>query len=397
MFENLPTAPPDSILGLAELFNKDPRSNKVNLTSGVYRDEQGLTPVLETVKEAEKRLIASEKSKTYLGIDGHPDYLRLVVDLVLGKSIDTSRVAAIQSPGGTGALRLGAETVAKFFPSARIWVSNPTWANHNSIFEAAGLKVETYKYLGADKLSLDADAMLEQIEKEGREGDLICLHACCHNPTGIDLTATNWTSLSELLLKKRMIPFVDYAYQGFGDGIDQDGAGLREIIKLNPEVFICSSFSKNFGLYSERVGAFLAISGKASSTEPMLSQLKQTVRANYSNPPRHGASVVATILADSGLRKQWEAEVAAMRSRIAELRTKFVEGMANATNKRDFSFLLKQRGMFSYTGLTPTDVDWLKKEKAVYLVGTGRINVAGISQSNLDYLCESIAECLAAA
>ncbi len=396
MYQHLPTAPPDSILGLADVFNKDVRTNKVNLTVGVYRDEQGRTPVLASVKEAEKRLISDEKSKTYLGIDGHPEFLRLVVELVLGRSVDANRVAAVQSPGGTGALRIGAETIGKFFPNSRFWVSNPTWANHNSIFEAAGLKVETYTYLGADKISCDINAMLRQLDEQGREGDLVCLHACCHNPTGIDPTSADWTKIAQLLQKKKMIPFVDYAYQGFGEGLEEDGVGLRELLKFNSEAFVCSSFSKNFGLYSERVGAVLSVSETSAGAEPMLSQLKQTVRANYSNPPRHGASTVATILNDASLRKQWEDEVTDMRDRISEMRSKFVAGMAATSSKRDFGFLLNQKGMFSYTGLTPLQADWLKKEKAIYLVGTGRINVAGLSNSTLPYVCESIAECLAA-
>ncbi len=396
MFQHLPTAPPDSILGLADVFNKDPRQNKVNLTVGVYRDEQGRTPILESVKEAERRLITDEKSKTYLGIDGHPEYLNSVVDLVIGPAVEKNRVAVVQSPGGTGALRIGAETVGKFFGNARAWVSNPTWANHNSIFEAAGLKVETHPYLGADKTSFDLNAMLSHLDQYGREDDLVCLHACCHNPTGIDPTVADWTKISQLMQKKRMIPFIDYAYQGFGEGLTEDGVGLRELLKLNPEAFICASFSKNFGLYSERVGAVFAISEQATSTDAMLSQLKQTVRANYSNPPRHGASTVAIILNDPQLRKQWEGEVATMRNRISEMRTKFVEGMSATKTKRDFRFLLSQKGMFSYTGLNPMQADWLKKEKAIYLVGTGRINVAGISNATLGYLCDSIAECLAA-
>lgn len=396
MFQSIPTAPPDSILGLAEVFNKDPRTNKVNLTVGVYRDEQGQTPILESVKEAERKLVKDEKSKTYLGIDGHPDYLRLVVELIFGSKIESRRVAAVQSPGGTGALRIAAETVARFYPDARVWVSNPTWANHNSIFEAAGLKVETYPYLSSDKTSLDMNAVLTHLKQHGREADLVCLHACCHNPTGIDPSVSDWTAISKLLQSKRMIPLVDFAYQGFGDGLVEDCSGLYELLAHNPEAFVCSSFSKNFGLYSERVGAVLAVSEQASSTEAMLSQLKQTVRANYSNPPRHGAATVAAILADSQLRQQWEGEVSAMRHRISTMRAQFVNGMMAIQNKRDFRFLLNQKGMFSYTGLTPLQADWLKKEKAIYLVGTGRINVAGISPATLGYLCDSIAECLSA-
>ncbi len=396
MFQSLPTAPPDAILGLADVFQKDPRDKKINLTVGVYRDEQGQTPILASVKEAERRLLSEETSKGYLGIDGHPGYVRHVVELALKDAADSSRVAAVQSPGGTGALRIGSETVAKFFPHSRIWVSNPTWANHNAIFAAGGLAVETYPYLGNDKTSLDLDAMLNHLEAQGRVGDLVCLHACCHNPTGIDPTAEDWIKIADLIKRKKMIPFVDYAYQGFGDGLYEDGVGLRTLLAVNPEAVICSSYSKNFGLYSERVGAVMVVHESASSVPATLSQLKQTVRANYSNPPRHGASTVALILGDAKLRTQWEAEVTSMRERISKMRTSFVQGMAKTSSKRDFSFLLHQKGMFSYTGLTPMQADWLKSERAIYLVGTGRINVAGISESSLSFLCESIAECLAA-
>jgi aspartate aminotransferase len=396
MFQHLPTAPPDAILGLTDIFAKDPRPHKINLTVGVYRDERGQTPVLDSVKEAERRLIIEEKTKGYLGIDGHPGYLRAVVGLVTDGAIDADRVAAVQSPGGTGALRIGAETIAKFFPQARVWVSNPTWANHHSIFEAAGLKVESYPYLGADKTSLDLPAMLQCLEDQGRAGDLVCLHACCHNPTGIDPQPAAWEEIAKLLAAKGMLPFIDYAYQGFGDGLSEDGHAIRTLLAANPEAVICSSFSKNFGLYSERIGAVMAVLERGEHREAMLSQLKQTVRANYSNPPRHGAAVVASILEDPTLRQQWEGEVAAMRMRISAMRQQFVEGMAKTDATRDFRFLLQQKGMFSYTGLTPLQADWLKKERAIYLVGTGRINVAGISPQTLDYLCQSIADCLQA-
>jgi aspartate aminotransferase len=396
MFQSLPTAPPDAILGLADVFQKDPRDKKINLTVGVYRDEQGQTPILASVKEAERRLLSEETSKGYLGIDGHPGYVRQVVELALKDAAELNRVAAVQSPGGTGALRIGAETAAKFFPHARIWVSNPTWANHNAIFAAGGLAVETYPYLGNDKTSLDLDAMLSHLETQSRAGDLVCLHACCHNPTGIDPTAEDWAKIADLMKRKKLIPFVDYAYQGFGDGLYEDGVGLRALLAVNPEAVICSSYSKNFGLYSERVGAVMVVHESATSVAATLSQLKQTVRANYSNPPRHGASTVALILGDAALRAQWEAEVTAMRERISKMRTSFVQGMAKTNAKRDFTFLLNQKGMFSYTGLTAMQADWLKTERAIYLVGTGRINVAGISESSLTFLCESIADCLAA-
>jgi len=396
MFQSLPTAPPDAILGLADIFQKDPRGNKVNLTVGVYRDEQGQTPILKCVKEAERRLLVEETSKGYLGIDGHPEFVRQVVELALKNAADASRVAAVQTPGGTGALRIGAETVGKFFPASRVWVSNPTWVNHNSIFATSGLTVETYPYLGADKTSFDLEAMLAHLETEGRAADLVCLHACCHNPTGIDPRPEDWVRIADLLQRKRMIPFVDYAYQGFGEGLYEDSLGLRTLLAVNPEAVVCSSYSKNFGLYSERVGAVMVVHEDSSSVAATLSQLKQTVRANYSNPPRHGAASGALSLGDPVWRAQWETEVTAMRERISSMRRSFVEGMSKTNATRDFSFLLNQKGMFSYTGLTAMQADWLKTERAIYLVGTGRINVAGINESSMKFLCQSIAECLAA-
>jgi aspartate aminotransferase len=396
MFQSLPLAPPDSILGLTDVFNKDPRSEKVNLTVGVYKDETGQTPILQTVKLAESKLLAQEKSKGYLGIEGHPEYLKLVSELALKGAVDLDRVSAAQTPGGTGALRVGAEMISTHFPGSRIWVSNPTWANHNSIFAASKLQVETYPYLSSDKTSLGFSEMIDHLTQHGRAGDFVCLHACCHNPTGIDPSAENWSTIASLLKEKRMIPFIDYAYQGFGDGIAEDGLGIRTLLQHNPEAVLCSSYSKNFGLYSERVGAVMVINESASGKEATLSQLKQTVRSNYSNPPRHGAATVAVILGDAELRKAWEGEVDAMRSRIASMRQQFVEGMKAVNSIRDFSFLLAQKGMFSYTGLTPMQADWLKKERAIYLVGTGRINVAGISPSNLPRLCQSISDCLIA-
>ena len=394
MFQTLPTAPPDAILGLADIFQKDPRENKINLTVGVYRDEKGQTPILDCVKEAERRLVDEEKSKGYLGIDGHTEYLRLVVDLVLKGAVDADRVASVQSPGGTGALRIGAETVGRFFASSRVFVSNPTWANHHSIFAAGSLGVETYPYLASDKTSLDLGAMLDYLQTHGRAGDLVCLHACCHNPTGIDPQLEDWQAIAELLKRKKMIPFIDYAYQGFGDGLHDDGQSVRTLLAANPEAIVCSSFSKNFGLYSERVGAVMIVHENPSGVAATLSQMKQTVRANYSNPPRHGAATVAMILGDEKLRSKWEQEVTAMRVRISKMRTSFVDRMTATQAERDFRFLLNQKGMFSYTGLTPMQADWLKTERAIYLVGTGRINVAGISDANLGFLCQSIADCL---
>ena len=396
MFEFLPTAPPDSILGLSDAFAKDSRANKINLTVGVYKDEQGRTPISATVKKAEEILLRTETSKGYMPIEGHPGYLKAVVDLVFGKSIDTERVAAAQTPGGTGALRVGADTVAKHFPGTRIWLSNPTWANHGSIFQAAGLETPVYPYLTADKTALDFSAMLGELKAQGRRGDLVCLHACCHNPTGIDPTSDQWQEISDLLSVKQMIPFVDFAYQGFGDGLEADSIPLHTLLKKNVEAIVCNSFSKNFGLYSERVGTVMLVGKEAKTTEAALSQIRQAIRCNYSNPPRHGAATVATILCDPALRAEWVTEVDGMRNRISQMRAMFIDGMKASNANRDFSFLNRQKGMFSYSGLNSMQADWLKKERGIYIVGTGRINVAGMATSTMPTLCAAIAESIQA-
>ena len=396
MFEFLPTAPPDSILGLSDAFAKDSRANKINLTVGVYKDEQGRTPISATVKKAEEILLRTETSKGYMPIEGHLGYLKAVVDLVFGKSIDTERVAAAQTPGGTGALRVGADTVAKHFPGTRIWLSNPTWANHGSIFQAAGLETPVYPYLTADKTGLDFSAMLGELKLQGRRGDLVCLHACCHNPTGIDPTSDQWQEISELLSEKQMIPFVDFAYQGFGDGLEADSIPLHTLLKKNDEAIVCNSFSKNFGLYSERVGTVMLVGKEAKTTEAALSQIRQAIRCNYSNPPRHGATTVATILTDPTLRAEWVTEVDGMRTRISQMRSMFIGGMKASNANRDFSFLNRQKGMFSYSGLNTMQADRLKKERGIYIVGTGRINVAGMATSTMPTLCAAIAECIQA-
>lgn len=372
------------------------RPGKINLTVGVYKTEDGATPILATVKKAEVKLLNTENTKGYMPIEGHTEYLRRVVDLVFGSELDHARVAAAQTPGGTGALRVGADTVAKHFPGTRIWLSNPTWANHGSIFQAAGLEPVVYSYLSSDKTSLDFAAMVQDLESNGRRGDLVCLHACCHNPTGIDPTLAQWEQIAELLARKGMIPFVDFAYQGFGDGLEEDAKPLHTLLKKNPEAIVCSSFSKNFGLYSERVGAVMLVGSEASKTEAALSQIRQAIRCNYSNPPRHGASTVATILSDPALRTEWVAEVNGMRNRISQMRTMFIEGMKKTGIDRDFSFLASQKGMFSYSGLNSMQADWLKSERAIYIVGTGRINVAGMAPQTMDTLCTAIADCLRA-
>lgn len=390
MFESISQAPPDAILGLTEAFAADPNPHKISLAVGVYKDASGQTPVLRCVKAAERRLIDSEKTKTYLGIEGLPDYRNHVRELLFGEAVEKTRVAVVQTPGGTGGVRVAADFIAGQFPHATVWVSNPTWENHINIFTAAGLATQSYRYLDAARTGLDFEAMVEDLTSKAKPGDVVLLHACCHNPTGVDPTVEQWEAIAKLLSEKRLLPLVDFAYQGFGQGIQEDAAGLHCILKSCDELLVASSFSKNFGLYSERVGAAVMVAGDANAATAGLSQLKRVVRSNYSNPPRHGAAVVATVLEDQELKTMWHEELAEMRSRIAEMRRALVDSLTAGGAKRDFSFLLHQSGMFSYTGLTPMQVDRLRSEEHVYIVGSGRINVAGITPSNLPALTKSL-------
>jgi aspartate/tyrosine/aromatic aminotransferase len=396
MFSTLTLAPPDSILGLTEAFKKDPNPEKINLGVGVYEDEQGHTPVLECVKRAELRLLQEESSKNYLGIAGLAEYDRAVLELLFGRDgapIASGRAAAVQTPGGTGALRVAADFLSKHFPTARIWFSKPTWANHPQVFAAAGVPCEYYPYLNAAGTGLDFEGMLAGLSTI-QSGDVVCLHACCHNPTGIDPTLDQWRRIAAVLADRKLLPLVDFAYQGFGDGLEEDAAGLREICARCPEALICSSFSKNFGLYGERVGALTITAADAAACDAALSQVKICVRSNYSNPPKHGAAIVGLILGDAELRGLWERELAAMRERIRSVREMLVERLAAKGVKGDYSFITRQRGMFSFSRLTQMQVDELRNRHSIYIVGGGRINVAGIRQSNIDRLCEKVADVL---
>jgi aspartate aminotransferase len=397
MFDSLPLAPPDAILGLAEAFKQDPNPRKINLSVGVYKDEQGNTPILACVKEAERRLLASERSKGYLSIEGHPDYAARVQELLFGprhEVLSARRAVTAQTPGGTGSLRVAADFLKKHFPSASVWLSKPTWANHAAIFSAAGLPVQAYSYIDAAGRGLDFPAMraaLLQIPA----GDVVLLHACCHNPTGIDPTPAQWKEIAEAVRQRGLLPLVDFAYQGFGEGLLEDAAGLRELAAAGQELLVCSSFSKNFGLYGERVGALTVVATSAEPAQRALSQVRISIRTNYSNPPTHGAAIVATVLGDAELRRQWEQELAAMRDRIHQMRRLFVETMRKKAPHHDLSFLERQKGMFSFSGLTNLQVDELRTKHAIYVVGNGgRINVAGMTHENMEPLCTAIAAVL---
>jgi len=393
-FAPIQTAPPDAILGLTEAFVADQSPAKMNLSVGVYKDAGGQTPILRCVKEAERRLIDSEATKSYLPIDGIADYREHVRRLVFGDSSDALRIAVLQTPGGTGALRVAAGFLTCQLSPIRIWISNPTWANHPAVFAAAGLRTESYRYLATDRTSFDFGGMIDDLESKPSAGDAVLLHACCHNPTGVDPTPEQWSQIAAVIAQRGLLPVIDFAYQGFGTGIESDAASLRVILDACDEAIVCSSFSKNFGLYSERVGALSVVTATVETAAAVQSQLKKLVRSNYSNPPQHGAAVVTTVLNDDELTRLWEEEVTEMRVRIKRLRALFVETMQATGRGHDFSFLLKQNGMFSFSGLNQMQVDRLKNEHSIYIVGSGRINVAGMSEQQMDTLCAAVAHVL---
>jgi len=392
MFENVQVAPPDPILGLTELFKADPNPAKINLSVGVYQDAQGRTPVLASVKEAEKRILEQESTKGYLPMTGEPVYCAKVQELLFGENheiISAKRAATAQCPGGTGALRVAGDYINKVHPGAKIWLSNPTWANHNTIFEAAGLECKSYSYRDPKSNGLDFEALCASI-KTIPKGDVILLHGCCHNPTGIDPTPEQWSVIGGLLAAQGVLPLVDFAYQGLADGIVEDRAGLLELCKKVKQMLVCSSFSKNFGLYRERTGALTLVADSAEQAATVMSQVKLRIRYNYSNPPSHGGQIVATVLSDPKLKAQWIEEVAGIRNRINEMRHLFVKTLKDKGVAQDFSTIIEQRGMFSFSGLTKEQVEKLRTQYSIYIVGSGRINVAGMTPDNMDRLCEAI-------
>ncbi len=396
MFESIQTAPPDPILGLTEAFKQDSNPDKINLSVGVYQDGNGKTPILATVKEAERRLLTEENSKSYMPIPGDPTYGRLVRELVFGKDhpiLSGGRGATAHCPGGTGGLRVAGDYLHKLHPDAAIWLSDPTWANHPAVFTAAGVEVKTYAYRDPATNGLDFGAMLDSL---GRipAGDVALLHASCHNPTGIDPSVEQWSQIGEVLAERGVLPLVDFAYQGFADGIDQDAAGLRALCEKVDQLLVCSSFSKNFSLYRERTGALTLVGATAEQVGKVMSQVKVVIRANYSNPPAHGAAIVAVVLQDEALRADWEVEVAEMRDRINGMRRLFVDRLAAKGVERDFSSIIEQRGMFSFSGLDKDQVAALREKYAIYIVGSGRINVAGMTEANIERLCDAVASVL---
>lgn len=396
MFEAIKPAPPDAILGITEAFRRDPNPQKINLSVGVYKDETGATPILPSVQEAKRRLLETERDAAYLPIDGDPRFNRLASELVLtdrSSILAEQRAATMQTPGGTGALRVAADLLHRVLPDATVWVTTPTWPNHPKVFQAAGLRVEQLRYFDAAQNRLDFAGLLEDLESVPA-GDVVCLHGCCHNPTGADPSPEQWERIARVLQDRAVFPLLDFAYQGFGRGLDEDAQGVRTVLEHVPEAFLAVSFSKNFGLYRERTGALIAVAEQPEHAANVLSQLKACARANYSNPPYHGAAVVKTILDDERLRGQWLADLTQMRERIRSMRTLFVKTMSALRPDRDFSFIEQQNGMFSFSGLTPEQVDRLRDEFSVYVVRNGRINVGGMTPQNMQRLCEAIAAVL---
>ena len=394
LFSSVELAPRDPILGLNEQFAADPNPNKVNLGVGVYFDENGKLPLLACVQAAEKTMMATPKPRGYLPIDGIAAYDNAVKKLVFGADSDVvkqGRVATVQALGGTGGLKIGADFLKKLNPSAKVLISDPSWENHRALFTQAGFEVSTYRYYDSGKRGVDFDGMLADL-KAAAPGTIVVLHACCHNPTGYDITPADWDRVIEVVKAGKLTPFLDLAYQGFAEGIAEDGAVVGKFVAAGLDVFVSTSFSKSFSLYGERVGALSVVCATKEEADKVLSQLKIMIRTNYSNPPTHGGAVVATVLNDATLRAQWEQELAGMRLRIKAMRRKLVDGLKAAGVKQDMGFITTQVGMFSYSGLTKDQMVRLRSEFGVYGTDTGRMCVAALNSKNIDYVCQAIAK-----
>ncbi len=391
-FGGVARVPGDPILGLMDAFRTDPNPAKIDLGVGVYKDAQGLTPIPRAVKEAERLLLQRETTKTYMGGHGDPLFGERLLALVFGEGaalLENGRAGATQTPGGTGALRLAGEFIARVLPGRGIWLSDPTWPIHETLFAAAGLTVNHYPYVNRDN-RLDVEAMLAALERVP-QGDVVLLHACCHNPTGFDLSQDDWRRVLDVVRARELLPLLDFAYQGFGDGLEEDAWAVRLFAEALPESLVTSSCSKNFGLYRERTGALLVRCDDAERLQDVRSQLASLARNLWSTPPAHGAAVVATILADDSLRGTWIEELDAMRRRVATLRGGLVEALQPFGLAERFAHVGRQRGMFSYTGLSAEQVARLRQEHSVYLVSSGRANVAGLDEARLGDLARAIA------
>jgi aspartate aminotransferase len=396
MFDVLNPMPADSILGLSEAYKNDTHSDKVDLGVGVYRDESGNTPILASVKRAEALLIADQDSKAYINPVGDPLYVQGMQELIYGKShpaLLARQIASVQTPGGCGALRLGAELVGRANADTTVWMSNPSWANHKPLFGDAGLEIKEYPYYDVEAKGIDFDGMMNTLQQVG-QGDLVLLHGCCHNPTGADLSQSQWQAVAKLAQDRGFTPFVDIAYQGFGEGLDEDAYGVRLLAESVPELVVAASCSKNFGLYRERAGMLSVLSTSVGQAQTAVSHALNLARGNYSMPPSHGPAIVGRLLNDETLFAQWQGEVTEMRDRMKGLRTLLVDQLAAAGVGSGFDHIKSQHGMFSFLGVNVDQVTRLREEFSVYMVNSSRINIAGISQNNIEYLAKAIAAVL---
>ncbi|SAI42279.1 aromatic-amino-acid aminotransferase [Bordetella ansorpii] len=396
LFASVELAPRDPILGLNEQYNADTRPGKVNLGVGVYYDDEGRIPLLGAVRKAEVARVEAAAARGYLPIEGIPGYNKGAQALLLGADSPLAaagRVLTAQALGGTGALKIGADFLRQLLPKSKVLISDPSWENHRALFERAGFPVGTYTYYDAATHGLNFDGMLADL-KSAPANTIVVLHACCHNPTGVDPTAEQWRQIADVVKANGLVPFLDIAYQGFGDGLQEDASVVRMFADLDVTMLISSSFSKSFSLYGERVGALTVVAGDKEEAGRVLSQLKRTIRTNYSNPPTHGGTLVSTILNDAGLFAEWDRELAGMRDRIRLMRKQLVDKIKEHGATQDFSFVLKQRGMFSYSGLTSQQVDRLREEHGVYAISTGRICVAALNSRNIDVVAKAIAAVL---
>lgn len=396
LFSAVEMAPRDPILGLNETFNADQRANKVNLGVGAYYNEQGRIPLLRAVAAAEKTRVQAQAARNYLPIDGIASYDKSVQKLLFGSQaavLADGRVVTAQTLGGTGALKVGADFLKRLLPDAVVAISDPSWENHRALFEAAGFPVQNYSYYDSSSHGVNRAGMLEDLRNLPAQS-IIVLHACCHNPTGVDLTPEDWQAVLEIVRERNHVPFLDIAYQGFGAGIEEDAAAVRLFAESGLSFLVSNSFSKSFGLYGERVGALSIVTESKETAARVLSQLKRVIRTNYSNPPTHGASIVDAVLASPELNSLWQEELGQMRERIRTVRQAFVEQLAAKGAKRDFGFVTQQCGMFSYSGLTAEQVERLKNDFGIYAVNTGRICVAALNDNNLDAVTQAIVEVL---
>ena len=393
MFQHITPYAGDPIFALVDAYNADPRPQKVNLSIGIYFDEQGRLPVLESVKAAEAQILAADGPKPYLAMEGAADARREVQKLLLGAdhpAIAAGRVATLQTVGSSGGLKVGADFIKTWLPESQVWVSDPTWDNHRSMFEGSGFKVNTYPYYDAATGGVRFEAMLDTLRGLPPRS-VVLLHACCHNPTGVDLTAAQWDALIPVLRERELLPYLDLAYQGFGDGIAEDAYAVRAMADAGITYLIANSFSKSMSVYGERCGALSAVCADKAEADLVMGQLRFTVRRIYSSPPMHSAQIVARVLGDAKLRAMWEGELAQMRERIARMRRALHDRLVARVPGRDFGYFLTQRGMFSYTGLSAAQVDRLREEHAVYLIRSGRICVAGLNEANVERTAEAMA------